>query len=287
MTLLKLTQLHYFVSTVRAGSINSSAQNLYISQPALSKQIALLEKEFNCELFQRKTTGLALTPAGRFLFDRAVTLLSDADELSKDMERFTQRTSIKMGALPSIGSYFLPTVISKISKYYKMELTIKDTTEELVRSLNNNQIDFAFVQDAGQPKNLTVKHLFSEPYDAIIATSSYAETMRIDDLLKNNLVLLKHPCDIRQYFEDYCNEKQLSFTVSLDLESNESVIPFVKSGLGVSILPRMASRQVNDTEVKICILEGEQMQRSIDLLYKPTIKEVAKELLVYCNEAIT
>src|SRR5690349_10148728 len=138
--MFKLAQLHYFVITVEAGSMTQAAKTLFISQPALSKQLSLLEKELNCQLFQRKTTGIELTKAGQFFYDKAVVILRDAESLAKSMEAFSSKNTIKIGALPSIGSYFLPSVISKIGSSFKVELTLKDTTQELIDLLDSDFI---------------------------------------------------------------------------------------------------------------------------------------------------
>lgn len=285
--MLKLIQLKYFVTTVEAGNITSATKKLYISQPALSKQLALLEEELNCELFQRKSTGVELTDAGRFLYEQAVILLDKANELSKQMEAFSVKDSLKIGALPSIGSYFLPAILVQMGSKYKVELSIKDSTEELIKLVNNNDLDIAFVQDVQNPKNLTVEHLFNEPYDAIYPKSEFESyKVSIKEFLDNKLVLHKHPCDIRFYFEQFCKSRGLNFSVSIDLESNESIVPFVSNGIGVSIVPRMVSKQLNNDSVVINKLEEEELQRSVDLVYKPVLKSVGKEILKYCTEII-
>ncbi|OIK17253.1 hypothetical protein BIV60_00075 [Bacillus sp. MUM 116] len=285
--MFKLAQLHYFVTTVEAGSVTQAAKTLFISQPALSKQLSLLEKELNCELFQRKTTGIELTKAGKFFYDKAGVIMREAESLAKSMEAFSQKDKIKIGALPSIGSYFLPSVISKIGPSFKVELTIKGTTQELIDLLESDVIDFAYVQDTSNLKsNIKCKTLFSEPYDAILPLSQTNEsTITLADFLQQNLILQKQPCDIRVYFEKYCSQQNLNPNVSIDLEANESIIPFVSKGIGSSILPRMVTSQVQDHSTKIVLLEEEKLKRRVDFLYKPMLKEIALVLIAYSLES--
>ncbi|MFJ5714635.1 LysR family transcriptional regulator [Neobacillus sp. NPDC093127] len=285
--MLKLLQLKYFVTTVQSGSITNASKILFISQPALSKQLALLGEELGCDLFLRKTTGLELTKAGKFLYNRATNLLKEAELLKNEMEQFTEKSSIKFGALPSMGSYLLPSIIRNISDKYKIELTIRDTTEELKQLLKESEIDFAFVQDAANTANIIVEHLFNEPYDAIFPSSaSFQDPFTLQKIFEQKIVLHKHPCDIRRYFEDYCKEKGWAFSVSIDLESNDSIIPFVTNGLGISILPRMVSMQIISDDLIIKPLEDEKLQRSVDFLYKPINKKIAKEIVAVCKDYI-
>jgi DNA-binding transcriptional LysR family regulator len=238
-------------------------------------------------LLQRKSTGVVLTEAGRFFYDKAKLLLHDANQLSKQMEAFSIKDSIKMGALPSIGSYFLPSVLSRMGDKYKIDLTIKDTTEELIQLVHDNEIDMAFVQDAPNLKNLTVEPLFIEPYDAIYPSSN-ANIGRVSlkDFVHEKLVLHKPPCDIRAYFERYCKARGLLFSVTIELESNESIVPFVTNRIGVSIIPRMVSKQIINDSLQIRILENERLQRSVELIYKPTLKKLGKEILGYCQNSM-
>lgn len=92
--MFKLIQLHYFVTTVEAGSVTQAAKNLFISQPALSKQLSLLEKELNCELIQRKTSGIELTKAGKYFYDKAVVILRESESLAKSMEAFSSKKQL-------------------------------------------------------------------------------------------------------------------------------------------------------------------------------------------------
>lgn len=282
--LLKLLQLKYFVTTVKSGSVTSAAKILYISQPALSKQLSLLEDELGCHLFQRKTTGLELTVGGHFFYTRAINLLNEAEVLKNEMVQFTQTNTIRFGALPSLGSYLLPSIIKKIRDTYKIELTIRNTTDELIQLFKKGEIDFAFVQDAKSVDHIRVEHLFYEPYVAILpSTTTLLDSVTLKKIFEQNLVLYKHPCDIRRFFEDFCKEKGWNLSVSIDLESNESIIPFVTNGIGISIIPQMVSKQITSDDIIIKSLGEKEFQRSVDFLYKPVNKEIAKEIVEVCR----
>lgn len=284
--MLKLNQVNYFVTAIEEGSITKAAKTLYVSQPALSKQLLLLEQELNCQLFQRKTTGLELTDAGYLFYQKAKGILSQTNELLSEMEMFTSENKIRIGTLPSIGSYFLPEFIGKFNKGYKIELIIKDTTEEIIDLLHRNKIDVAYVQDAFNQKDIIIEHLFDEPYDAILPVSSPEGTyINLNSFIKQNIILHKHPCDIRRFFEKYC--EGLQFSITLDLDSNESIIPFVANGLGVSILPRMVSSKAPRSSTRIKIFQDGKFKRSIDFLYKPMGKKIAKELLRYTRDYVS
>jgi DNA-binding transcriptional LysR family regulator len=289
MPMVKLIQLKYFVSTVEAGSVTTAARNLFISQPALSKQITQLENELNCELFLRKTTGIELTEAGKHLYQKGIELLKAAEELSSEMNQYAKKQTIKIGALPSIGTHFLPAVVNRLREEYKIEVLIKDTTEELVRLVENNQADFVFAQDVVSNRNFVMENICWEPYDAILPMSVISRgvsPLSITEFVENQLIIHKHPCDIRSFFEYYCKKNKIDYELGIELETNESIVAFVSSGLGASIMPRMVSRNVKDQSALIMEFADKQFGRSIDLLYKPSSKKMAKTIIALTKEII-
>ncbi|WP_442600300.1 LysR family transcriptional regulator [Neobacillus sp. D3-1R] len=282
-----MNQLKYFVSAVEAGSLTTAAKNLFISQPALSKQLMQLEEELGCQLFVRKTTGLSVTEAGEHFYQRASTIIKELEQIMIEMRTFSEKNVLRIGTLPSIGSYLIPSLVPKLNQTHKIELTIKDTTLELVEMLTSDRIDFAFVQDATPPKNILVETLFKEPYDLILPIHSQSkdkDEILLSDFLKDPLILHKHPCDIREFFEKYCKKNGLDFSVAMELEFNDSILPFVSNGVGSSILPRMVSRQIKDPSVIVKSLNDESFGRSIDFLYKPSIKKIANQIYQFVNE---
>ncbi|WML56269.1 LysR family transcriptional regulator [Neobacillus sp. PS2-9] len=287
--MVKLIQLKYFVSTVEAGSVTTAARNLFISQPALSKQITQLENELNCELFLRKTTGIELTEAGKHLYQKGIELLKAAEELSSEMNQYAKKQTIKIGALPSIGTHFLPAVVNRLREEYKIEVLIKDTTEELVRLVENNQADFVFAQDVVSNRNFVMENICWEPYDAILPMSVISRgvsPLSITEFVENQLIIHKHPCDIRSFFEYFCKKNKIDYELGIELETNESIVAFVSSGLGASIMPRMVSRNVKDQSALIMEFADKQIGRSIDLLYKPSSKKLAKTIIAFSKESI-
>lgn len=285
--MIKINQLKYFISTVETGSLTAAAKNLFISQPALSKQLQQLETDLGCPLFRRKTTGLALTEAGKYFYDRANRIVQDVEQLTFDMKAFSEISTIKIGTLPSIGSHLVPSLIPKLNSSYKVELFIKDTTSELIDMLENDRIDFAFVQNATKNNNIVVESLFYEPYDAILSTTSYfteVETLFLEDFLKNSLILHKHPCDFRNFLEEYVKNNGLEFKVAIEVEFNDSLLPFVRNGVGATILPRMVSQHIKDPNTIVRNFEEKTFGRTVDFLYKPSMKKLGKEIINLTKE---
>ena len=103
-------QLHYFVMTVRKGSIAAAARALDIAQPAISQQLASLEREMKATLLERSFSGVNLTSAGEVFYKHALKLLTEIDNVKAALEAFQtgQKKVVKIG-MTSLLSCFTGT----------------------------------------------------------------------------------------------------------------------------------------------------------------------------------
>src|SRR5262249_51032722 len=98
---MELRQIRYFVSVARHGSFTRAATDLRVVQPALSQQIKRTEKELTLQLFDRRGSTLALTPAGSAFLRRAETILADVNMAITEMRGFSEATTgrVAVGAM--------------------------------------------------------------------------------------------------------------------------------------------------------------------------------------------
>ena len=114
---MTITQLEYFVATVKQNSITKAAKNLYISQAAVSFAIKELEKEFNTALFVRYNNQIVLTDEGHHLYKLAIALLEDYNNTCEDMKNYIKKSSVlKIGIPPMIGSFVVPSVVQEFAE---------------------------------------------------------------------------------------------------------------------------------------------------------------------------
>jgi DNA-binding transcriptional LysR family regulator len=145
---LESRQLRYFVTVARERNFTRAAEKLHIAQPPLSRQIQQLEDEFGVALFDRGSRPLALTDAGRLLFEQATQVLDRMDEMKAMMGRLHQaeRARFTIGFVASTLYGYLPEVIRRYraARPY-VELTLLElTTMEQVAALKEGRIDVGF-----------------------------------------------------------------------------------------------------------------------------------------------
>src|SRR5258705_8774616 len=109
-----IRQLEYFVATPKAGNITAAAQQLHISQPAITNAIAHLEETLNQRLFHRvHASGVILTSAGRDAFDQASNLLSLANDFSSlgNSPSDESRGTVRLGCFEPLACFYLPGLL--------------------------------------------------------------------------------------------------------------------------------------------------------------------------------
>ena len=161
---MELDQLRYFMQVAKRGNFTRAAEDLNISQPALSRSILKLEEELGQPVFERKTRSISLTDAGMLLQGRAQQVLSILEDTKAEITDDGESGRIRVGAIPTIAPYFLPEILGKFSAAYPRATVIieENTTDPLLKGCSQGDIDLAVVALPIQAKYLEVEELFEE-----------------------------------------------------------------------------------------------------------------------------
>ena len=152
---MNLQRLRYFVAVADELHFGRAAQRLNMSQPPLSQQIRLLERELDTALFDRSTRRVTLTDAGAFLYPEAVRLLASADGVDRlmDQHRHGQAGTLRVGFVDSAAYEVMPRVLSEYRRRWPRvgyELHTMSSDEQ-VRALGVGQIDLGIGRAAADP----------------------------------------------------------------------------------------------------------------------------------------
>ena len=142
-------QLEYAVRLAEVRSFSQLSEELGISQPALSKQIAALEQELGVKLFDRGTTPLTLTPAGAHFVEEAKALLYKEDQLTRTMDKFRSGEAgrLVIGVSPFRCTYRMPRIVKAIKEQFPAVQVVlhEDDSTELRRDMADGRFDLAIL----------------------------------------------------------------------------------------------------------------------------------------------
>ncbi|SOC25110.1 DNA-binding transcriptional LysR family regulator [Ureibacillus xyleni] len=278
---MNLQQMNYVKVIAETKSINKASKSLHISQPALTKQLKLLEKELGTTLFKRSKSGVLLTSDGDIFLREAEIIL---DHVTRLKQRFTKKDvkkTIKIAALPSIANNLLPEIIQKFNSLeYKVVLHVVGTSQEIENLLLAKEIDVGFGQDVKEKDY--VYTFLNEPYFVIaLASSEFSKVPSISlaQLTEQNLILPTSPCDIRNSLDQYLRQEDIVLNNTMEIGENDVILKLVKNGVGVTILPEMSIRRLEQGLKAIPLIDNEFSRKISLLTYSTNIFTLVNESL--------
>jgi DNA-binding transcriptional LysR family regulator len=164
---MDLERLEIFIHVVELGSMRAAAAAVHLTQPAVSRNIKLLEQQLGADLFRRKGRGLALTAAGRALVPHARKLLEMADGARREVIRSAERAyfNLRLGTVDSVATFLLPELLTRIQQAFPALVVRLNTgrTTVLLERVKNDMLDLAIVAYSGAPEGVRARRV--GPYD--------------------------------------------------------------------------------------------------------------------------
>ncbi len=240
---MNLHQLRVFYTVANRLSFTLAAEDLVMSQPAVSLQIKALEQSLGLRLFERVANRLSLTQAGEALYHSATTMLSAEDEATRTMAELAGATRGKLviGANTTGGMYILPPVIRDFRKAFpETEIVLHiDGTERLCERVQQNVIDLAFVGGPIENERFRVEHLCLDPL-ALIFSPAHAfagrSSVSLMEVAAERFVVPEPSSRTRLLVERSLRERGLTMKIAQQLTGTEPVKKAVEANLGVAMV---------------------------------------------------
>ena len=246
---MDIRQLLYFTTIAEEGSISAAAKKLHLSQPPLSYQMKLLEKELHLPLIERSARGIELTEAGRVLYKRAQGILELSELTRKEMLAMASgfTGTLHIGTVSSSGASLLGWRIPAFhQKYPQIGFAIHEgNTFELMEMLESGLIELAIVRTPFHSDQLNCLYLSPEPMIAAGASSLFPAGMSSGQPI--SLELLGHaPVILYRRFEkillSLCEQKGITPQVFCIADDARTTLMWAEAGLGVAVVPQSAYR---------------------------------------------
>ncbi len=287
-----LHQLHVFTKVVETRSITRAAEELFMTQPAVSIQLKKLQEQFEIPLTEVVRKRMRITEFGMEIYRMAERVLNEVHAINYKTQAFkgllTGRLSI---SVVSTGKYVMPYFLADFMKNHSgIELSMDVTNKsKVVASLTSGDIDFALVSILPDKLNVYEEVLLdNEIY--FVANKHYQlskEKLAKATLEKEPLIFREEGSATRKVMEDFFEQKNLRVRKKIELTSNEAVKQAVLAGLGISMMPLIGIREeLLHKRIKIVPVAGMPIKtkwRLIWLTEKP-LSPVAKAYLDYLRQ---
>jgi DNA-binding transcriptional LysR family regulator len=243
-------QLLAFATLARVGSFTRAAQELYLTQGAVSHAIKALEEQAGCRLFERAGRRVALTQSGEQFMRHVDKILAEMKTARRGLDELSRwgHGRLRLGASTTACQYILPTVLREFKQSFPKCVISIDPGDHArqVELLLNNTIDLALMLEPEGMRELAFVPLFEDELCFLVAPGHpWAREGRVlrENFEEHTLILYNHTSYTFRLVKDYFRTEDLPLTNILELGSMEAIKELVKIGLGVGVLAPWVARQ--------------------------------------------
>lgn len=266
-----LHQLRIFVKVSENQSITKAAEDLHLTQPAISIQLKKLQDQFELPLTEVVGRQLYVTDFGEEIVKRSQRILEEADGIKYTVDQYKGLLTGKIRiAVVSTGKYVIPYFLKDfMDEHPGVEISIDVSNKgKVVEGIIDNNADFSLVSVLPEGINLAKVPLLENRLYLFSSADTPNKVKKIKDLEKVNLVFREDGSATRKAMEHFLRENDVQKGKSMELVSNEAVKQAVFAGLGYSIMPLIGLKNALVTEtVKIIDLKGLPIITEWNLVY--------------------
>jgi DNA-binding transcriptional LysR family regulator len=267
-------KLHVFRVVADTLNFSKAAEELHLSQPAVTSQVRSLEEGLGIALFDRVGRNATLTPAGKTLLPyvrQIETLTSDALAALAPFG-VQEGVELNIGASHTIGVYLLPKLLPMLVRDWpKLRIhVVGGSTTEILNALATHQVSIGLIEAPGHRPDLKIETFSEDELSLILPpTHRWAKkvTLRAAEIVQEPILLRESGSGMRRFVEEYLEKNGVlsqQLRTNVDMNSTEAIISAVEAGLGIGFVPVMALDKARLTDsVKIVPLENGPITRQL------------------------
>ena len=280
---MEYRELKYLLTLAQTRNMTRAAEQLYISQSALSHYLKCVEEDLGARLFDRSTTPRTLTYAGKCYMDSARKILLENEQLQKELRDITQHMSgrLVLGTSRDRASYMMPRILSIFQiRYPGIQVEIFTASgQKLFDALRLGSVDMVLLPDAGQGdmQGLGKEHIYSE--ELVLAAKK--DMLPMDDRIPGKNAVNSEALDSAPFFllfqehamRSFCNRyfrrKKIHPDIRMEFSSNISCYCMAAAGLGYTIIPFLTTKLANPGgPVELFSLGSEKETWDVQMFYR-------------------
>ena len=266
---MDIRQLHYFREIVRQSGISKAAEVLHIAQPPLSQLLKKLEIELGTTLIHRYRKKWELTETGKLLYQHAeqmITQMQDVKQRIQEVEEGIAGT-VRIGVSSACSNLLIDYISMYRTQFPNVKISIiNGNSEELLKRLEQKEIDLAFLLRLSNSEYYEMKTLKKQPYVVIMPTSwsisqshvTFKQIAKLPFILLGAMEGHSFHGDILRAFDDH----HIKPNIIIECKDISMVASLVSKGLGVSIIPSMD--YASTSAKNLTLLELKQFNLSVE-----------------------
>ncbi len=289
-------RLKVFQCVAKNLSFTKASQELFISQPAITKHIHELESNYGAQLFERKGNRITLTDAGRLLLNHCEQILDEYKKLDYEMNLLHNDFvgELRLGASTTIAQYVLPPILAQyIKRYPKVKLSLLNgNSRDIEEALQEHRIDLGLVEGTNRLPNLKYSKFLDDELVAVIPSDSRLtdkEEMTPQELKNIPLVLREYGSGTLDVIEQALSRHHIrlgDLHILMYLGSTESIKLFLQNADCMGIVSiRSIQNELKEGKLQVIEIEGMRMMRDFDFVQLQGIEGgLAQQFITYAQQ---
>lgn len=240
---MTIRHMRIFLEVFETQNVTKAAQQLHMTQPAVTRAIQELERYYGVQLFERVNHRLSVTEVGKEMYQQAMHIVESFDALEKGLYNWDTCGLLKVGASITIGNYALPHFIVRFKERYphaRVEASVLNGGA-LQSAILENKLDLALIENTVTHPALCCRK-FSEDEMLLITPPDHPllkkVTVTLSDLQQYDLLMREEGSAGRAFLESVFTANGLTLRPAMVSISTQAIIQAVRCGLGIAILPR-------------------------------------------------
>ena len=280
-----------FIEVTRTGSFTSAAENLFITQPALSRTIKSLEDELGTKLFVRSRKKLIVTDAGRVLKKYALKIEEQLQQLDEEMDKMLmlKKGHIRIGLPTVTNSTFFSKLLASFHQEYP-EVTFQleeDGSKTIEEKIVNGLLDFGIVFLPDKNENIDYYTFINEKLKMVIPASHRfigKQEVSLQELKEENFIMFNRDFELRSLVIAACREVGFQPTIISETSQLDFIQEMVASNLGITLLPESICMELTQ-DIHTIAITNPAIQWSLALIWKADayMSQVEKEFIRFAK----
>ncbi len=250
---MNLNQLKIFYVAAKRGNLSRAAEDLFITQPAVTKGIQRMQEQYDIRLMDRFGKKLVLTNTGEVLFkvaEKIFELEKHAEESIRELKQ-GKKGRIRIQASESFGAYYLPSIMNPFSKTHPLiNISVNVLpTEHVVKNIAGLECDIGFISYPIKHEKVCIREILEDQLVFILPPDHpicRRKQFKPKDLEGNPMIVHERNSTPHRVFHEFIEKNKIAVTSPLELSSNRAIKLAVESGLGIALI----SRKVADEEIQ-------------------------------------
>ena len=270
-------RLRVFYTVARQLSFTKAAEQLFMTQPAVTFQVKQLEEHFSARLFERSHGRIALTPTGQLVLEYAERILRLSEEMDKRVSELTGAISgpLLLGASTTIAEFILPRVLGEFKALHPQVQAsmMVANSETIVNRVADHTIDLGLIESPSQMPGLHIE-VCCEDELVMVCASGYKlagqQAVTAQQIASEPYISRESGSGTREFADNYFRQSGIvpeDLNVVMELGSPEAMKGVVETGIGVAIMSRAAVAKELELGSVVAIMLKPRLIRTLSLVY--------------------